>query len=97
MFWANYEYLFIHSLHPDETCRKQITYAELEAKTNAISRALTAHARPRGANRDNDFVIAVCMQPTHKYAYFDIFNLTPVEKQIIYQIDWSLYTWGILL
>ncbi|XP_032523252.2 beta-alanyl-bioamine nonribosomal peptide synthetase ebony [Danaus plexippus] len=53
-------------IYSDETCRKQITYAELEAKTNAISRALTAHARPRGANRDNDFVIAVCMQPTHK-------------------------------
>ncbi|CAG9794864.1 unnamed protein product [Diatraea saccharalis] len=49
----------------DETCSVRISYSELEARTNALSRAIAKRARVSGANRDGDYVIAVCMQPTH--------------------------------
>ncbi|XP_073963377.1 nonribosomal peptide synthetase ebony [Choristoneura fumiferana] len=49
----------------DETYAVCISYAELSARTNALARALATRARPTGANRDGDFVVAVCMQPTH--------------------------------
>ncbi|KAL0811268.1 hypothetical protein ABMA28_009686 [Loxostege sticticalis] len=49
----------------DETCNVRVSYAEMAARTNALARAIAARARATGANRDGDFVIAVCMQPTH--------------------------------
>ncbi|CAH2984901.1 unnamed protein product [Chilo suppressalis] len=49
----------------DESGTVRISYAELEARTNALSRAIANRAKATGANRDGDFVIAVCMQPTH--------------------------------
>ncbi|CAK1594341.1 unnamed protein product [Parnassius mnemosyne] len=49
----------------DETGSVRVSYAELQARTNALGRAIAAHARPIGPNRDGDFIIAVCMQPTH--------------------------------
>jgi hypothetical protein len=52
---------------PDETCNVRISYAEMEARTNALARPITKRAMASGANRDGDYVIAVCMQPTHKY------------------------------
>ncbi|CAK1541178.1 unnamed protein product [Leptosia nina] len=52
-------------IYSDETCNIQVSYAELEARSNSTGRAIAAHARPVGPNRDGDFVIAVCMQPTH--------------------------------
>lgn len=52
-------------VYSDETCNARISYVEMEAQTNAIAKALSKRARPTGANRDGDYVIAVCMQPTH--------------------------------
>ncbi|XP_072935672.1 beta-alanyl-bioamine nonribosomal peptide synthetase ebony [Epargyreus clarus] len=52
-------------VYNDETCNIRISYAELEARTNALGRAIANRARATGTNRDGDFVIAVCMQPTH--------------------------------
>lgn len=52
-------------VYSDETCSVRVSYAELEARTNALARAITSRAAPKGANRDGDYVIAVCMQPTH--------------------------------
>ncbi|XP_050357431.1 plipastatin synthase subunit B [Nymphalis io] len=52
-------------IYYDETCNVRMSYAELEGRTNAMARAIAAHARPTGPNRDQDYVIAVCMQPTH--------------------------------
>ncbi|XP_045506438.1 tyrocidine synthase 3 [Colias croceus] len=52
-------------VYSDETCNIRISYSELEARSNSLARAICAHARPRGCNRDQDYVIAVCMQPTH--------------------------------
>ncbi|XP_041985259.1 linear gramicidin synthase subunit C [Aricia agestis] len=52
-------------VYADETCNVRVSYAELEGRSNAIARAIAAHARPSGPNRDGDHVIAVCMQPTH--------------------------------
>ncbi|XP_047512420.1 mycosubtilin synthase subunit C [Pieris napi] len=52
-------------IYSDETCNVRVSYAELEERSNAMGRAIAAHARPVGPNRDNDYVIAVCMQPTH--------------------------------
>ncbi|XP_013185041.1 beta-alanyl-bioamine nonribosomal peptide synthetase ebony [Amyelois transitella] len=52
-------------VYSDETNNARVSYSELEAGTNALARAVTARARLTGANRDGDFVIAVCMQPTH--------------------------------
>lgn len=53
-------------IYLDETNNARVSYAELDGRTNAMARAITAHARPTGPNRDQDFVIAVCMKPTHK-------------------------------
>ncbi|KAM3957963.1 LOW QUALITY PROTEIN: nonribosomal peptide synthetase ebony [Aphomia sociella] len=52
-------------VYSDETCNVQISYAELDARTNAMAKALAAHARATGTNRDGDYVVAVCMQPNH--------------------------------
>nr|XP_049705072.1 zwittermicin A synthase ZmaJ [Helicoverpa armigera] len=52
-------------VYADETCNVRISYSELAARTNSLARAIAARARPQGPNRDGDFVIAVCMQPTH--------------------------------
>ncbi|CAH2097149.1 unnamed protein product [Euphydryas editha] len=52
-------------IYYDETCNVRVSYAELEGRTNAMARAIAAHARPTGPNRDQDYVISVCMQPTH--------------------------------
>ncbi|CAH0721044.1 unnamed protein product, partial [Brenthis ino] len=52
-------------IYSDETNNARVSYAELDGRTNAMARAITAHARPTGPNRDQDFVIAVCMKPTH--------------------------------
>ncbi|CAH2097147.1 unnamed protein product [Euphydryas editha] len=52
-------------IYYDETCDVRVSYAELEERTNAMARAIAAHARPYGPNRDQDYVISVCMQPTH--------------------------------
>ncbi|XP_034837374.1 beta-alanyl-bioamine nonribosomal peptide synthetase ebony [Maniola hyperantus] len=52
-------------IYSDETCNVRMSYAELEGRTNAMARAVAAHARPTGPNRDQDYVIAVCMQPKH--------------------------------
>ncbi|KAH9629901.1 hypothetical protein HF086_008192 [Spodoptera exigua] len=61
----------------DETCSVRVSYTELEARTNALARAITSRAGPKGANRDGDYVIAVCMQPTHKRKnLFYILNLS---------------------
>ncbi|KAL0860782.1 hypothetical protein ABMA27_009326 [Loxostege sticticalis] len=50
--------------YADETCNVRVSYAEMEARTNALARAIAARARTTGANRDGDFIVAVCMQPT---------------------------------
>ncbi|XP_075986669.1 nonribosomal peptide synthetase ebony [Anticarsia gemmatalis] len=52
-------------VYADETSSVCVTYNELAARTNALARAITSRARPSGTNRDGDYVIAVCMQPTH--------------------------------
>ncbi|XP_068625419.1 beta-alanyl-bioamine nonribosomal peptide synthetase ebony [Battus philenor] len=52
-------------VYADETNCVRVSYAELQARTNALGRAIAAHARPVGPNRDGDYVIAVCMEPTH--------------------------------
>ncbi|KAJ8715460.1 hypothetical protein PYW07_009942 [Mythimna separata] len=52
-------------VYADETCNVRVSYAELEARTNSLARAISSRARPSGANRDGDYVIAVCMQPSH--------------------------------
>ncbi|VVD05713.1 unnamed protein product [Leptidea sinapis] len=52
-------------LYSDETCSVRVSYAELDGRTNAMGRAIATHARPAGPNRDRDYVIAVCMQPSH--------------------------------
>nr|NP_001298393.1 tyrocidine synthase 3 [Papilio polytes]BAJ07596.1 Ebony [Papilio polytes] len=52
-------------VYKDETSCVRVSYAELQARTNALGRAIAAHARPIGPNRDGDYVIAVCMEPTH--------------------------------
>ncbi|CAG9138066.1 unnamed protein product [Plutella xylostella] len=49
----------------DETCNVRISYAELEASANALAKSLASHARGAGPNSDGDFVVAVCMQPSH--------------------------------
>lgn len=51
--------------YSDETSSVQVSYKELSARTNALARAISSRARPTGVNRDGDYVIAVCMQPTH--------------------------------
>ncbi|KAJ2940472.1 hypothetical protein O0L34_g6402 [Tuta absoluta] len=52
-------------VYSDETATIQISYEQLHARTNALAKAISSRARPTGSNRDGDYVIAVCMQPTH--------------------------------
>ncbi|XP_063389390.1 beta-alanyl-bioamine nonribosomal peptide synthetase ebony [Cydia fagiglandana] len=52
-------------VYSDETGTARVTYAQLAARTNALARALASRARGAGANQDGDFVVGVCMQPTH--------------------------------
>ncbi|XP_026745827.1 uncharacterized protein LOC113507173 [Trichoplusia ni] len=52
-------------VYADETCSVRVSYSELEARTNALARAISARARVSSTNRDGDYVVAVCMQPTH--------------------------------
>ncbi|KAG6459387.1 hypothetical protein O3G_MSEX011364 [Manduca sexta] len=52
-------------MYSDETCNVRVSYSELFARTNALGRAITNRARSTACNRDGDYVIAVCMQPTH--------------------------------
>ncbi|KAJ0170911.1 hypothetical protein K1T71_013683 [Dendrolimus kikuchii] len=49
----------------DETCNVRISYSELAARTNALSKVISSKALHSDTNRDGDYVIAVCMQPTH--------------------------------
>lgn len=52
-------------IYSDETSNARVSYAELDGRSNAMARAIAAHARPTGPNSDQDYVIAVCMKPTH--------------------------------
>lgn len=49
----------------DETCDVRVSYAQLAARTNALAKVISSKAKSSGTNRDGDYVIAVCMQPTH--------------------------------
>lgn len=50
----------------DEKTTYSISYKQLAQRTNALARAISSRIKGRGTNRDGDYVIAVCMQPTHK-------------------------------
>ncbi|XP_049880564.1 zwittermicin A synthase ZmaJ [Pectinophora gossypiella] len=52
-------------VYSDETTSAAVSYAELEARTNALAKVIASRSRPSGANRDGDYVVAVCMQPSH--------------------------------
>ncbi|XP_037876452.1 ebony protein isoform X1 [Bombyx mori] len=52
-------------IYKDEISSVQVSHAELAARTNVLARAISERARTVGPNRDGDYVIAVCMQPTH--------------------------------
>ncbi|GBP61022.1 Tyrocidine synthase 3 [Eumeta japonica] len=52
-------------LYDDEVTNNRVTYAELETRANALARAIAARGSVNGRNTDEDFVVAVCMQPTH--------------------------------
>lgn len=69
----------------DETSTAQISYRQLECRSNALARAIACRARATGRNRDGDFVIAVCMQPNHKWVHMRSLiklNYDPIELMI---------------
>ncbi|CAB3257676.1 unnamed protein product [Arctia plantaginis] len=53
-------------VYEDENITYSISYKQLGLRTNALARAISSRVECGGTNRDGDYVIAVCMQPTHE-------------------------------